>query len=154
MKAIAVAVVCFAAVCTSAFSTEANQVVSIQFGPSTFASGDSVTIDQVTATSPQITAGDTVTVVGHYRLSSRSIAQLGLSATVPREVAKSVGASKSIQVRSGEGQFSLTIKVKQDGALHVTLYDVVAHKPFGTAYFGTKEQMQKVENMSMVDFQR
>ena len=154
MKALAVATVCFAAVCTSAFSAEAGQVISVRLGPSTFAAGDSITVDQVTATSALIAPGDTVAVVGHYRLSSRRVAQLGLSATVPREIATSGGAGRSIEVVAGEGTFSLTMQVKQEGALHVTLYDAVSHKPFGTAYFGTKEQMQKITGMSMADFRR
>ena len=51
-------------------------------------------------------------------------------------------------MKKGITDFTLKITIKHRGALHLTMYDY-AKGPFSGTYFGTAEQMKKIEKMDL-----
>lgn len=116
----------------------AAQLASVPFTTSRaqFASGDSITIQEVLATSPRLETGDTVTVRGTYTLQSQPAAILGVSLTTtgpsgPTPV--SPAARKSIT--AGSGTFDLTYEIRAAGSLHISFSPTTSGSSFGTIYF-------------------
>ncbi len=120
--------------------------VSVTLGPKAYRDGDVVQIMHVTATSSRLELGDTVTVKGRVRLDSRDMAQLSLYLTqTVGDGSEETDATQTTTVERGLAPFELSITVKHQGALHLTLYDVATGRPFGGVYFGTAAQMGEIE---------
>jgi tetratricopeptide (TPR) repeat protein len=123
-------------------------------GPSYFRQGDSITITDVRASSPEFKVGDTVKVTGRYTLSSKPRALLCLNVTT---TGKGGGCwepndlEQELQVAQGSGEFVLSAAIKEEGHLHLTFYDAYSGNPFGGFYFGTNPQMQKIANWHLKD---
>ncbi len=102
-----------------------------------FEGGDSITIQDVLASSPRLEPGDRVVVRGQYSLQSRAQALLMVSLTVNAPGATELVAANSRKtVDAGPGTFELAYEIKQPGALHVTFYPSGAGgSSFGGVYF-------------------
>jgi hypothetical protein len=112
-----------------------------------FRNGDSITITEVKATSPDLKAGDKVIVKGHYTLSSKPKASLCLFVTATKGPGRAeVYPEQRTYITTGQGEFELSNTPEYDGYLHVTFYSVPEGKPFGGVYFGTAEQMKEIEH--------
>ena len=111
-----------------------------------FRDGDSITITEVKATSPDLKAGDKVIVKGHYTLASQPKASLCLFVTA--KTGPGIGPfhpEQRIAITDGQGDFELSETPDDDGYLHVTFYSVPEGKGFGGVYFGTAKQMKEIK---------
>ena len=108
-------------------------------GEQHFAAGDSIVIDQVLASSPQLAVGTQVTVRGHYRLASASRARLALYVThrSPAAAADTPTKSQVQQVGSANGSFELSCEIAYEGDPHVSFYPAAGGKSFGGVYFSS-----------------
>jgi len=132
----------------SAFSDTATQqeIIQVTVGVKFFKDGDSVTISEVKATSPDLKTGDKVIVKGRYTLSSKPKASLSLFATDKKGPGKGeVRPDQKIDISVGQGEFELSTTLEYDGYLHVTFYSIVEGQPFGGLYFGTVKQMEEIK---------
>ncbi len=119
--------------------------VKFVIGPSAFREGDLIEIDEVYATDDDFEAGDQVVVRGQYRLGSHEAAKLSLFVTQTEGDGRSqIQPAQQLRIESGSGPFELRVKMPADGYLHVTFYSLGEGNPFGGVYFGTREQMQKI----------
>jgi hypothetical protein len=126
--------ICFAALVGYA----ATNVREIQFKitKQQFEAGDSIVIEQVVATSPELKIGDTVLVRGRYSLQSRSQAALGffLTAKGPSDPTR-VPPNQKKEIAAGDGTFELEHVVLAVGSLHVSFYPRPNGSSFGGVYF-------------------
>ena len=121
--------------------------VSITVGVNFFKYGDSITITEVKATSPDLKWGDKVIVKGYYTLATEPKARLCLFATAVKGPGTGpIRSGQTISITKGEGAFELSETLECDGRLHVTFYSVPGGKPFGGVYFGTAKQMEEIKN--------
>lgn len=124
-----------------------QKIINVTAGVKFFRDGDSITISEVKATSPDLTTGAKVIVKGRYTLSSRPKASLSLYATDAKGPDKGeFHPEQQISVSAGQGDFELCTTLEYDGYLHVTFYSVPEGKPFGGLYFGTVKQMKDIKN--------
>jgi hypothetical protein len=122
-------------------------VIETTLGNKFFSHGDSITIAEVKATSPDLKAGDKVIVKGRYKLSSKPKASLCLFMTATKGSGKGpIHPEQQLDVTKGDGNFELSETMEGDGYLHVTFYSVPEGKPFGGMYFGTAQQMKEIEH--------
>ena len=117
--------------------------VPLVVGPTHFNDGDSIVIEQVEATSPNLAVGDKVVVRGRYVLTSEEKAQLCLFVTTKEPVPVPVISTQQTEVKKGSGEFELTEQVRHPGFLHVSFYRIPDGKRFGSVYFGTDQQMKE-----------
>jgi hypothetical protein len=115
-------------------------VVTVPFATSQvqFVAGDSITIQEVLATSPRMEPGDVVLVRGQYNLQSRAEATIMVSLTVNVPGLKETVAPNSRKtIGAGAGTFELAYEITQPGSLHVTFYGTgaVSNPSFGGVYF-------------------
>lgn len=122
--------------------------VPVKLGLQKFADGDSISILEVLATSPRMDVGDTVVVRGRCVLQSQARASVGLSLTkTENHKPTKISPDANAIVGRGTGDFELTFQVVDVGCLHVTLSSLPEKKSFGTIYFGTPEQLDRVRDM-------
>lgn len=136
----------------SAFSDTATQqaIIQVTVGVKFFRDGDSITVTEVKATSPDLKTGDKVIVKGHYTLSSMQKASLFLSVTDTKGPGKmEIRPEQKIGITEGQGEFELSATLKYDGYLHVTFCSVAENKPFGELYFGTAKQMEEIKHWDL-----
>ncbi|HUR56127.1 MAG TPA: hypothetical protein VM029_00350 [Opitutaceae bacterium] len=102
-----------------------------------FDGGDSITIQEVLASSSEMQPGDVVLVRGQYTLQSRAQALLMISLTVNAPGAwEPVSPSSRREISAGSGTFELAYEIRQPGALHVTFYGTGSSgASFGGIYF-------------------
>ena len=67
--------------CSAIAAPPAQVSVPIELGPKAYHDGDAIEITEVTATSPRLEQGDSVTVKGRYHLKSQPTANLSLNLT-------------------------------------------------------------------------
>lgn len=135
---------------TVASAAPTQRPVAVDLGPKAYRDGDVVHITHVTATSPQLEQGDTVTVRGRVQLKSAAQAKLCLYLTQTVGDGRSrTDASQTTLIKQGESEFELTTTIKNQGALHVTFYDSESGRPFGGVYFGTTEQMESIADWNV-----
>lgn len=119
--------------------------VSPVLGPKLFRDGDVIEITDVTATSPRLEQGDTVVVKGRVRLDSCQQAQLGYYLTqTAGDGREETDPQQTMTIKHGQQKFKLTLTIKHQGVMHLSLYDVETHRPFGGVYFGTERQMEEI----------
>lgn len=101
-----------------------------------FASGDSITLEKVVATTPRWGPGDTLTVSGHYQLASQPTATLALYVTT-RNSGRTVSDPKQVmRVAAGTGAFELTCVMPEGGGEpHVSYYPSAGGSVMGGVYF-------------------
>jgi hypothetical protein len=110
----------------------AFQITSQQFEP-----GDSITIQEVVASSPEWKVGDTVIVRGRYQLSSKPNASLGFFLTTKGPSgATRVAPHQRQKIEAGSGTFELKHVIPGEGYLHVSFYPQPSGSSFGGVYFG------------------
>jgi len=135
-----------------AVTATATTRIEVTQGVKKFATGDSITIAEVSSEKGTLAVGDTITVKGTYTLASQKNARLLLSVTQdatkapPSEQGKG-SAHKTI--KAGTGEYEMTINIPHEGWLHLGFYNSETGKPFGQLYFGTKEQMDKIANWNL-----
>jgi hypothetical protein len=134
----------------SAFSDSAIQqkIIHVTEGVKFFRDGDSITITEVKATSPDLKTGDKVIVKGRYTLSSKPKATLSLFAT-DKKGGPGKGETRPEQkicISQGQGEFALATTLEYDGYLHVTFYSIAEGKPISGLYFGTAKQMEEIKH--------
>lgn len=124
--------------------------VPVKLGPKRFLDGDTVRIDSVKSTSPNLEPGDQVTVTGMYRLDSQEEATLALYLTQTEgDGSEETEPDQTVVGKRGWHEFTTVITVKHRGLLHLTFYDRESGKPFGGVYFGTPEQIDGGHNVSV-----
>ncbi|MCG2660577.1 MAG: hypothetical protein L6437_10075 [Kiritimatiellae bacterium] len=143
-------IVLMIAICTVA--AVAATRIEVTQGVKKFATGDSITIAEVSSEKGTLAAGDTITVKGTYTLASQKKAHLLLSVT--QDAAKvslpeQGKGSAHKTINAGTGEYEMTISFSQKGWLHLGLYNPETGKPFGQLYFGTKEQMDKIAHWNL-----
>jgi bla regulator protein BlaR1 len=128
--------------------------VPFVLGPEKFNGGDTITIQQVLATSPQFEIGDHLVVRGQYHLESKEHATLALFMTTTDGNGKeNVSLTQTREIKKGSGEFELSYDVKHTGALHISFYGISDGRPFATVYFGTKPQMAKIQHWMLSDYE-
>ena len=131
------------------FSAERLSTAAFALGPKHFRGDDAITIESVSATSPNLAVGDKVTVRGRYTLASEEKPRLCLYLTTDSTVgAEAESPTQKTEVKKGSGTFELTETVRHPGHLHLSFY---AGKRFGTAYFGTEQQMKEISHWNVRD---
>jgi hypothetical protein len=127
-------------------AAEALSPISVALGPTEFAEGDALVVDQVLASSPKLEIGDRVLVRGRYTLASQPEAKLGLSLTRTQSRAPvRISPGANMQIARGSGDFELIYEVTEIGCMRVALSNLTDGKSFGTIYFGTPEQLARVK---------
>ena len=126
--------VCFAVFVTYAASGLRDtkfKITKQQFEP-----GDSIVVQQVSATSSAFKVGDRVVIRGTYHLQSRSQAALGFFLTT-KGASRAVPISPKQQsaITAGDGTFELEHVVPAEGKLHVSFYPKAGGSSFGGVYF-------------------
>jgi hypothetical protein len=135
---------CLLAVAPVAFAADLAPV-AFQLGKTNFKRGDSITITEVQATSPQFAPGDRVVVKGTYVLASAENATLALFLTTfGRSPSTRTSPTQVTKAREGRGEFELSCQVNDVGALHVSFYPAGGGSSFGEIYFGTAAQMRQM----------
>ena len=124
--------------CTSLIAFAANpSPISFQITSQRFEPGDSITIKEVLATSPDLKVGDTVIVRGTYHLKTRDEASLGFFLTTNGpSAATKVSREQRALAGAGSGTFELKHIVPSEGRLHVSFYPRSGGSSFGGVYFG------------------
>ena len=136
----------------SAFSDTAAQqaIIQVTLGVKFFSDGDSITITEVKATSPDLKTGDKVIVKGRYTLSSNPKASLSLFVTDTKGPGKGeIRPEQNVGISKGQGEFELSTTLEYGGYLHITFYSVADGKPFGGLYFGTAKQMEEIKHWDL-----
>ncbi len=109
--------------------------IPFRLGKEHFRPGDSVVVDQVQATSPQLDVGAKVVVRGHYRLASAGEAAIGLFVTHRAPATGDGVAPEQLRrIQAGEGAFELSCEITYAGDLHVSLYPASGGESFGGVY--------------------
>jgi hypothetical protein len=102
-----------------------------------FENGDSLIVEQVLSSSPELRLGDKVVIRGRYRLDSRPMAVLGLHITTTEQIGPTpVSPKQRMEVASGTGTFELEHEIAYPGSLHVSFYGHPYGSSFGGVYFG------------------
>ncbi len=131
---------------------DVNELQKMPFtiGVKFFRDGDSITINEVRASTSDLKNGDKVIVKGRYTLVSEPEASLCLFATATTGSGKSpIRAGQTMHVAKGSGDFELYETLDCDGYLHVTFYSIAKGEPFGGLYFGTAKQMETIKDWNL-----
>jgi hypothetical protein len=143
---------------TSALVQAAAGLVDVPFvtGPQTFRAGDQIVVLQVRAASAKMEVGERVVVVCKYELKSEPRARIALSVTQTSgpTMATSTSPAQWADVERGAGELELVIDVHAVGCLHLVCTTLPDRKSFGTVYFGTREQVERVKNMKLDIFRK
>jgi len=138
---------------TASIGLAAEEVSDVAFvlGPKQFSDGDTIIIEHVSCTSPNLAVGDHVLVRGRYTLSSEAKAKLCLFLTTSRDVgSEPVSPTQQTEVKKGSGSFELEETVKHPGHLHLGFYGGDGER-LGTVYFGTEQQMKQISHWNLRD---
>jgi hypothetical protein len=97
-----------------------------------FATGDSITIQQVLSSTPRMEPGETIIVRGQYVLQSRAQSSLvlDLSPHAPGAIEPVAPAARK-EIAAGSGSFELSYVIKQPGVMRVGFYFAGSATPFG-----------------------
>jgi hypothetical protein len=127
--------ICFSA--SVGYAASALRDIHFNVTSQQFEVGDSIVVEQVIATSPELKVGDTVLVRGRYSLQSRPEASLGFFLTTKGPSGPTMVSPKQKKaIAAGTGTFELEHVVSSDGALHVSFYPRPNGSSFGGVYFG------------------
>lgn len=148
---LALLIVCAAPlVCAATADTPTQIPIPIDLGPKAYRTGDAIEITEVTATSPRLEQGDSVTVTGTFHLKSQDSARLCLYLTATAGDGRSkVIPDSTVLVEKGQGEYKLKTLIRSPGHLHLTYYDPASGKPIGGTYFGTPEQAKAIAHWNV-----
>jgi hypothetical protein len=128
----------------------AQESVTPVLGPKAYHDGDVIEILDVSATSPRLEPGDSVTVKGRVRLDSKESANLCLYLTQTEgDGLEETDPAQSVSVSRGLKEFELKITIKHRGMLHLSLYNENSGTAFGGTYFGTADQMKQIADWDL-----
>ncbi len=120
-------------------SDDFPQPVAFELGEAEFAPGDSITLQAVRGTDPQIKLGQSYLVTGYYTLSSRAEAELSFYVTTTNETSSPTDPRQTVRIQKGTGSFALIKTMDQLGYPHLSFYPTSAGSSFGGVYFGQGE---------------
>jgi len=128
-----------------------EELSSVPFvlGPTYFKAGDQIVIQDVLATSTNLTVGDKVVVRGRYNLKSHQKARLSLYLTSTAGAGEPNVPTQSKEITGGSGEFELSRAIRHPGYLHLSLYPTSRETDFGCLYFGTEPQMSKIRDWNI-----
>ena len=116
--------------------SEFPYVVHFEQGATKFADGDQITITEVRGTAETFKRGNIYWVKGTYKLSSHDKAMLAANIkTTAKDGTGTPFGVQQIDVKKGEGTFTLFLPMNCSGWPHVIFYDDL--ESFGGNYFGT-----------------
>jgi len=130
-----------------AFSGEELSTVPFVLGPTSLKAGDAIVIQDVWATSTNLTVGDKVVVRGRYDLKSHEKATLALYLTSSGGTGERELPTQTIKIEKGSSEFELSTLVKHVGHLHLSFYG--QDSDFGCVYFGTPAQMKQISHWKL-----
>lgn len=137
-------------VSTAFAAPPAQESVTPVLGPKAYHDGDVIEILDVSATSPRLEPGDSVTVKGRVRLDSQASANLCLYLTQTEgDGLEEVDRVQTVAVSRGLREFELKTTIKHRGVLHLSLYHENSGKAFGGTYFGTAKQMKEIADWDL-----
>jgi beta-lactamase regulating signal transducer with metallopeptidase domain len=116
--------------------------IDVTMGPSQFAKGDKITIQEVWSEQGTLTKGDTVTVKGTYTLKSQPNATLAFWITQDANDPIDYGGGATTPIKAGTASFEIKRVLTSKGHLHLAFSG--KHETFGTVYFGTKPQVAEI----------
>ena len=129
-----------------------SKEIPIKLGAKSFHEGDVISIIEAKSTSDKMQIGDTVTIKGKYRLDSVDSANLLLLTTRTKtKGAIEIDKSQKLKAIKGWHEFELSAIIKHEGILHLTFYSM-SGKPFGGVYFGTADQSEELNKMSVAHY--
>jgi hypothetical protein len=138
-------------VAVAALGLGSEELFNVPFvlGPTHFKDGDQIVIQDVLATSTNLTVGDKVVVRGRYDLKSQQKATLSLYLTSNAGAGEPNVPTQSTEIAGGSGEFELSRVVRHPGYLHLSLYRTSGGTDFGCVYFGTETQMSKIRHWNI-----
>ena len=127
------------------FAAQKLSHVPVAIGPNEVPRGDSITIVEVLSDSSDLEPPSRLVVRGRYTLTSKDRARISLSQTrtESREPVPTLPGSGK-EISKGSGEFELVYNVTQIGCMRVALNNLDRGASFGTIYFGTPEQLDRV----------
>ena len=128
--------------------TDFPHVLQVELGSSDFASGDSITIQEVRGDTDEIRAGGTYCVTGTYTLASEDEADLSFFATTTNPAPTPIDPKQTVRVKKGAGSFRLIKKMTDMGDLHLTFYSRASGQGFGGVYFGQGQWVLREKKFS------
>ena len=126
-------------------------IINVVLGPSAFAKGDNIDIQEVRSERGTLAAGDTVTVKGTYTLSSHSAATLLFGLTADAQAPQNEAILQR-RIQAGTVPFEMKLPIMTDGHLHLGFYPVQGGNVLGTIYFGTEAQMKEIANWNVASW--
>ena len=148
------AVICVASSMSGAPSNSSQDFpsrLSFEIGDSEFASGDSITIQEIRGTADTIRPGGIYVATGTYTLESKPEADLSLFVTTTNRVATKVDAQQTMHVKRGRGTFRLVKQMTENGYPHLTFYTRDTGQGFGGIYFGQGQSVLREKGFSYHD---
>lgn len=120
----------------ASFLHGAAALSSIPFSTSQaqFAPGDSITVQEVLASSPNLGLGDSFIVRGTYTLQSQSSAIMGISLTTREPVGVPSQATARKEVAGGTGTFEMQYTVQFEGTIYIAFTPTAGGSSFGRIY--------------------
>lgn len=100
-----------------------------------FAAGDSITIQEVLATSANLTVGETFVVRGTYTLQSQAAATMSISLTTTEPVGVPNQPTARRSITAGTGTFEMEYTVQFAGTIYIAFTPVAGGSSFGRIYF-------------------
>jgi hypothetical protein len=149
MKTAKMVVLGLVALAALGLGSEELSDVPFVLGPTHFKDGDQIVIQQVLATSTNLTVGDKVVVRGRYNLKSQQKARLSLYLTSSAGAGEPNVPTQTKEITAGSGEFELSRAIRHPGYLHLSLYPTSRDTDFGCLYFGTELQMSKIRHWNI-----
>jgi len=145
MKISSLALFCITG-CLVLTSCQSNPPRQYAIGPSYFPDGDLIILEDVHSSLGTFEQGDTVIIKGKYKLEGKQEAKLLLTISQTEGDGHSIVQPEQMTIIQGKsGDFTLSININYRGYLHLSLRTASGKdRSFGSLYFGTPEQMQKV----------
>ncbi|MEO6568922.1 MAG: hypothetical protein ABIO94_09185 [Opitutaceae bacterium] len=133
---------CIAAVFFSSVGVAADLTpVPVRITSQQFEPGDSITIQDVVASSAEMKVGDTVIVRGSYSLKSKPSGALGFFLTTKGpSAATAISPGQQMKIEAGSGTFELKHVIPAEGSLHISFYPEPSGSSFGGVYFGASKR--------------
>lgn len=100
-----------------------------------FAAGDSITIQEVLATSPSLGVGETFVIRGTYTLQSQAAANLGISLTTTEPVSVPNQPTARRSITAGTGTFEMEYTAQFAGSIYIAFTPAAGGASFGRIYF-------------------
>jgi len=129
--------------------------VAFEQGLNSLENGDTIILDEVLSTSTNFAIGDIVTAKGRYTLASQLNASLLLTVTATRGSGRSnVTKEQQTKMTLGSSEFELTYTIPFHGYSHLSFRDEITGQSLGGLHFGTKQQVEEIEDLKAKGSQR